>query len=117
MQDISVDYTNCSPSENSERFIRDLMERLYEESPSNSHLKLSITKVSDDGYSGVLSINSEPQTFSAIASARTPSIIAQQLVERIRRQLDSWKLNRFRGSVRRVKHLKPNRQRSGLLSS
>jgi hypothetical protein len=117
VQEISINYVNCSPSENSERFIRDLMEHLFEEAPSNSHLKLSITKVADDGFSGVLTINSALQTFSAISSARSPSLIAQQLVERIRRQLDSWKSNRFRSSVRRLRHAKPNRQRGIQASS
>lgn len=57
MQDISIKYENCLPTDSSERFIRDLMEQLYEDAPTESYLKITITKVSENGYSGVLHIN------------------------------------------------------------
>lgn len=117
MQDISIKYENCSPTESSERFIRDLMERLYEDAPSESHLKIAITKVSENGYSGVLHINSPRQSFSAILSARSPSLLAQQLTEKIRLQIDNWKSNRFSVGMRRMNYLKPNRHRRAQLIS
>lgn len=95
MDGIQIHYQGFSPSQLTQDSIRQLMQRLYDEAPSMSTLRVTITRVGDDAFKGILRISSNAGPFFSVASGSQLTDVAHQLLERTRRQLDKWKSRRF----------------------
>ncbi len=93
--DIIIRYHGFSPSEFSKPFIENLMQEILYESPYDSQLYATFTKV-DDHYKVILSISSSAGPFFAVAYADYLHEAARKLNSQIHRRLMKWKSKRFR---------------------
>jgi hypothetical protein len=111
MEDFAIQYQGFSPSPFAQNYVRDLMAKIHEEAPSASHMKVTISKVDDRAFRGLVRITSHAGSFNAIASGAGFIEVAHELFDRMRRQLEKWKDRRFdRESIRRPQRLFPRHE-------
>lgn len=95
MDDFAIQYQGFSPSQFAQTYVREIVTKVHEEAPSSSHMKVTISKVGDQSFRGLCRISSRAGSFFAIASGSKLTDVANQLLDRMRRQLDKWKTKRF----------------------
>ena len=100
MDDFKVRYQGFTPSEFTQAYFKEVLQRLHEEAPSNSYLKATVSKTRDH-YKAVVQINSAAGYFVTAASSSKITDIGHKIVGQLHRQLDHWKtLRRSRETIR-----------------
>ena len=95
MDEFNIQYQGFSPSEFAKTYIRQLMNKVHDEAPSSSTLRVTISKTGQNLFKGFVRISSSAGPFFVMASSDKLTELAHQLLERTRRQLDKWKTRRF----------------------
>jgi ribosome-associated translation inhibitor RaiA len=100
MDDIKIKFQGFTPSEFTQAYFREVLQRLHEEAPATSFMKATVSKVRDQ-FRAVVQINSPAGHFFAAATSPKVTDLGQQLVSKMHRQLDKWKtLRRSRETIR-----------------
>lgn len=68
---------------------------LIEEAPSNSHIKMTVTKTTGEVIEGILTIHSTVGKFIVEATGTRPLEVTEHLLRKIRNEIKLWKQNRF----------------------
>lgn len=95
MDDIKIKFQGFSPSEFTQSYFTEVLQRLHEEAPASSFLKATVSKL-NDGFKAVVQINSNAGQFFATAHARKITDLGHQMIWKMHRQLDRWKSFRHR---------------------
>lgn len=95
MDEFIIQYQGFSPSEFAKTYVRELMTKAYDESPSSSTMRVTISKTGQGLFKGFVRISSHAGPFFVMASSDKLTELSHQLLERTRRQLDKWKTRRF----------------------
>lgn len=93
MDDLKIKFQGFTPSEFTQAYFNEVLQRLHEEAPASSFLKATVSKV-NDGFRAVVQINSSAGHFVATAHGRKITEIGHQVVSKMHRQLDRWKTQR-----------------------
>lgn len=105
MDDLIIQYQGFSPTQFAQNHVRSLMQKIHDESPASSALRVSIAKVGEHAFKGFVKISSQAGQFFIQASGSGLMDLAHLLRERTRRRLEKWKHRRFRDHrVGRLKH-------------
>lgn len=68
---------------------------LIDEAPSNSHIKMTVTKTTGEVIEGILTIHSTVGKFIVQATGARPLEVTEQLFKKIQSEIKLWKQNRF----------------------
>ncbi len=92
---VQIHYKNFPHSAALQTYLKGIVHGLQHESPSDSVLKVSFSKTGRV-FKGMVNIYSRAGRFFARAEDLTINAMSHKLFERVRRQLDKWKAQRFR---------------------
>ncbi len=113
MDDIKIKFQGFSPTEFTEAYFNEVLQRLHEEAPASSFIKATVSKV-NEGFKAVVQINSSAGQFFATAHARKITDLGHQIVAKMHRQLDRWKtLRRDHETLRNPLEWRVDEKRSG----
>jgi hypothetical protein len=93
-EDIIVSFQDFEPAPAIRNFVGKITEEVMNEAPSIACLKASF-KNSGNRILGQFEICSPAGMFLATSVGNNMQAVVKRLAERMKRQLDSWKLNRF----------------------
>lgn len=93
MDDVKIKFQGFSPTEFTQTYLNEVLQRIYEEAPASSFVKATVSKVRD-GYKAVVHVNSVAGHFFATAHAQRITDLGHQVVSKMHRQLDRWKTKR-----------------------
>lgn len=94
-EDLIVNYQGFKPSQRAFEGLKRVTEILFNESPSESSLKATFTRLGEDQYQGILKITSSVGSFIARAEDYDLVNVGNKLMSEVRRQLNGWKNLRF----------------------
>jgi ribosome-associated translation inhibitor RaiA len=94
-ENVQCVFSGFDPEHETKTFIAQVADEIYHTAPSDSGIKLVIQK-SRGLIKASCRIASQVGTFVAETSGKNPILAIQKLENEIKRQLDSWKMNRFR---------------------
>ncbi len=90
-----IDYSGFDPSGDETSQLKTALERVHMEAPSDSFTKLIFTKTGNT-IEGILKVTSTNGSFLAREKGQELVALADDLIQKIRSQLSSWKELRFR---------------------
>ncbi len=91
---VECEFLGFDPEYEIKILISQVVDKLYYSSPSDSGIKLALQK-SQGFIKASCRIASQVGTFVAEVTGKNPITVIQALENKIKHQLDSWKLNRF----------------------
>ena len=94
-ENLEYEFMGFDPEYEIKTFIATVAHKLYFSAPSDSAIKL-VVKKGQGMVKASCRIASQVGIFVAEASSENPICAIQQLEKRIKHQLDSWKMNRFK---------------------
>jgi hypothetical protein len=95
MDEFIVQFHGFSPSPYAQMYVRELMEKLHEQAPASSSMRVIFNKTGPHSFKGTLRISSHAGPFFANASGSGLFDVSHELFDRVHRQLDKWKTLRF----------------------
>jgi hypothetical protein len=103
MDEFIVQFHGFSPSPYAQTYVRELMEKLYEQAPASASMRVMFNKKSRHTFKGMVRISSQAGSFYANAVGSGLFEVSQELFDRVHRQLDRWKTLRFsHDSIRKM---------------
>lgn len=90
MDDLKIKFQGFTPSEFTQSYFKEVLQRLHEEAPASSYLKATISKV-HHRFKAIVQINSGAGAFFATATADKMTDLGRQIISKMHRQLDRWK--------------------------
>ena len=93
MDDIKIKFQGFSPTEFTQGYFKEVLQRVYDEAPASCYLKATISKVRD-GFKAVVTIHSSAGQFFTSAHALRLTEVGHQIVSKMHRQLGRWKSQR-----------------------
>lgn len=96
--DLQFEFMGFDPDEKIKNFVSRVAETLHYCAPSDSAMKLVIEK-SKNAVRASCRIASQAGTFVADSISDSPVKAVQQIEQKIRKELDDWKMRRFESTA------------------
>lgn len=93
-ENVEYEFMGFDPEHEVKNFIAQIAYKFYYSAPSDSGIKLAIQQ-SHGLVKASCRIASQVRPFVAEATEKNPILALRQLENKIKHQLDSWKMNRF----------------------
>lgn len=97
IDDMFLKYQGFHPSDFTRAYLDEKMSAIREEAPYGSLLHGTFTR-HQHLFKGVVTIYSSAGKFFAVAESTKLKDVTQKLMVQLRKQLDKWKAERFRGT-------------------
>lgn len=97
-ENVEYKFMGFDPESNVKNIIARVADALYDSAPSDSGIKFAVEK-SQGIVKASCRIASQVGNFVAEATGKNPIHAIQRLEKRIKDQLDSWKMNRFKQAL------------------